>query len=200
MVRAFRLYTGPDNASHVMEGSVALDEHGEVVAIRFQESAPHSSFDWHDAPEPQYVITFSGTLEFTTRDGEKFILHPGDVLIATDDVGSGHRWRSELGQKRTFKRALPTGGCKQSLLRAVGFEGEEESQQQKDHQRRPDYVASLADTRHDRGELDGEQHSHKAREYGKPAKNRNHCRPVGCPSIVNTHDGKSSNEQESARH
>ena len=93
MVRAFRLYTGPDNASHVMEGTVALDQRADVVAIRFQESAPHSSFDWHDAPEPQYVITLSGTLEFTTRDGEKFILHPGDVLVATDDIGSGHRWR-----------------------------------------------------------------------------------------------------------
>jgi quercetin dioxygenase-like cupin family protein len=93
MVHAFRLYTGPDHASHVMEGTVALDERADVVAIRFQESAAHSSFDWHGAPEPQYVITLSGTLEFTTRDGEKFILHPGDVLVATDDVGSGHRWR-----------------------------------------------------------------------------------------------------------
>ena len=93
MVHAFRLYTGPDHASHVMEGTVILDERAHVVAIRFQESAAHSSFDWHDAPEPQYVITLSGTLEFTTRDGEKFILHPGDVLIATDDIGSGHRWR-----------------------------------------------------------------------------------------------------------
>ena len=34
-----------------------------------------------------------GTLEFTTRDGETFILHPGDVLLAADTTGSGHRWR-----------------------------------------------------------------------------------------------------------
>jgi len=39
------------------------------------------------------VITLSGTLEFITRDGEKFILRPGDVLIADDNVGTGHRWR-----------------------------------------------------------------------------------------------------------
>src|SRR5262245_2036280 len=54
---------------------------------------PHSAFDWHDAPEPQYVVTLAGTLEFTTRDGEIFVLRPGDVLVATDDVGSGHKWR-----------------------------------------------------------------------------------------------------------
>jgi quercetin dioxygenase-like cupin family protein len=93
MVRAFKLYSGPDQASHVMEGTVALDERTDVVAVHFQESPPHSSLDWHDAPERQYVVTLSGTLAFTTRDGETFVLHPGDVLVAADDVGSGHRWR-----------------------------------------------------------------------------------------------------------
>ncbi len=93
MLHAFKLYTGPDKASHVAEGSVAETERTEVVAIYFKESPPHSSLDWHDAPERQYVITLAGTLEFTTRDGEQFILRPGDVLVAEDDIGSGHKWR-----------------------------------------------------------------------------------------------------------
>jgi len=93
MLHAFKLYTGRDNASHVEEGTVAQNVRADVIAIHFKESASHSSFDWHDAPESQYVITLSGTLEFTTRDGEKFILRAGDVLIAADDVGSGHKWR-----------------------------------------------------------------------------------------------------------
>jgi quercetin dioxygenase-like cupin family protein len=93
MLRAFKLTTGTDNASHVEEGTLAQGDRTDVVAIRFEESPPHSSLDWHDAPEPQYVITLSGTLEFTTRDGETFILRPGDVLIAMDSAGSGHRWR-----------------------------------------------------------------------------------------------------------
>ena len=93
MLRAFKLYTGSDNVSHVAEGSVALDDPSDVVSIFFKESPPHSAFDWHDAPERQYVITLSGTLEFTTRDGETFVLRAGDVLLATDRVGSGHKWR-----------------------------------------------------------------------------------------------------------
>ncbi len=93
MVHAFKLYTGRDKASHVIEGTVALHRHTDVVAVHFEESAPRASFDWHDAPEQQYVITLSGTLEFTTRDGEAFVLRPGDVLVATDDAGSGHKWR-----------------------------------------------------------------------------------------------------------
>jgi len=93
MLHAFKLYTGADNASHVEEGTVAENDPTDVVAIHFKETPAHSSFDWHDAPEPQYVITLSGTLEFTTRDGETFVLRPGDVLVAADNVGSGHKWR-----------------------------------------------------------------------------------------------------------
>lgn len=93
MLHGFKLYTGPDKASHVLEGSIDVSSRSEVVAIHFQESPLHASLDWHTAPETQYVITLSGTLEFTTRDGETFVLRPGDVLVAADDVGSGHRWR-----------------------------------------------------------------------------------------------------------
>ena len=60
MLRAFKLTTGPDNASHVSEGTVMLDARADVVAVHFKESPPHSSFDWHDAPEMQYVLTLTG--------------------------------------------------------------------------------------------------------------------------------------------
>ncbi len=39
------------------------------------------------------MITLSGTLEFTIRNGETFVLRPGDVLLSEDDVGTGHKWR-----------------------------------------------------------------------------------------------------------
>jgi quercetin dioxygenase-like cupin family protein len=92
-MRAFKLYIGSDKASHVLEGEVALDQSTDVVSVHFKESPPHSALDWHDAPERQYVVTLSGTLEFTTRDDEVFILRPGDVLVADDPIGSGHKWR-----------------------------------------------------------------------------------------------------------
>ena len=92
-IRAIKLCTGPDNDSHVLEGTVAEHQRNDVVAIHFKETPAHSSYDWHNDPEPQYVITLSGTLEFSTRGGETFVLHPGDVLIATDHTGSGHKWR-----------------------------------------------------------------------------------------------------------
>lgn len=92
-MRAFKLFTGSDGASHVQQGSVKVEEQTEVISVHFKESPPHTSLDWHDAPQRQYVLTLSGTLEFTTRDGEVFVLRPGVVLVATDTIGSGHRWR-----------------------------------------------------------------------------------------------------------
>jgi quercetin dioxygenase-like cupin family protein len=41
----------------------------------------------------QLVITLSGTLDFQTREGKHFVLNPGDILLAEDTTGSGHRWR-----------------------------------------------------------------------------------------------------------
>jgi hypothetical protein len=66
-MRAIKLWTGKDNASHVLEGTLTLDRRTDVTTVHFKESPPHSSFDWHNAPEPQYVITLDGTLEFNSR-------------------------------------------------------------------------------------------------------------------------------------
>jgi len=92
-IRAFKLYTGADNASHVREGTMDETHRTEVIGIHFKETPAHSADDWHDSPESQYVITLSGTLEFTTRDGATFVVRPGDILLSEDRTGSGHRWR-----------------------------------------------------------------------------------------------------------
>lgn len=60
--------------------------------VRFEETAAGSALDWHQAPHRRYVITLSGVLRFTTRGGATFTLGPGDVLLAEDTAGGGHRW------------------------------------------------------------------------------------------------------------
>ena len=119
-IRAFKLYTGRDNASHVLEGTIDEKERTDVVAIHFKETPAHSSYDWHPDPEPQYVITLSGTLEFTTPSGETFVLRPGDVLLAEDNVGTGHKWR--LIDDQPWRRAyiVLKPGAKDSFVPKIG--------------------------------------------------------------------------------
>src|SRR6202044_4086791 len=74
-----------------------------VASISFQETASGGAFAWHTAPVRQLVITLSGTLDFQTREGEHFLIHPGDILLAEDTVGSGHSWR--LTDNQPWRRA-----------------------------------------------------------------------------------------------
>ena len=92
-IKAYKLCTGADNASHVLQGTIDQTQRNDVTSIHFKQTPAHASFDWHNDPEPQYVITLSGTLAFETRGGETFTLHPGEVLVAEDNTGSGHRWK-----------------------------------------------------------------------------------------------------------
>ncbi|TWB40982.1 cupin domain-containing protein [Nitrospirillum pindoramense] len=102
MIRCIRLWTGPDGNSLFEEGELEIGAglHGRasglpiaVHELSFQETATGGSFEWHQDPQPQFVITLSGTIEFEVKSGATFTIRPGDVLIAQDDSGSGHRWR-----------------------------------------------------------------------------------------------------------
>ena len=112
MIRCIRLWSGIDGASLFEDGSIELidAERGDfkslltnAVSISFRETASGGSFQWHNAPTRQFVITLSGTLEFETRDTKKFIIYPGDILLAEDTVGSGHKWR--LLDQNPWRRA-----------------------------------------------------------------------------------------------
>ena len=103
MIRCVRIWTGDDQNSHAEEGFIDLarSSRGDdlisgrlgTVHASFQETRSGSSFAWHTAPVRQLVITLSGTLDFTTRGGQHFTLRPGDVLLAEDTEGGGHRWK-----------------------------------------------------------------------------------------------------------
>lgn len=93
MIKAYKIYTGPDGHTHIATGTVIEGHLTNVTAIRFKETPPHSSYDWHPAPTTQYVLSLSGTLLFETALGETFMLRPGEVLLAMDTWGSGHKWK-----------------------------------------------------------------------------------------------------------
>jgi quercetin dioxygenase-like cupin family protein len=112
MIRCVRLWTGDDRNSHFEEGVIELkpgqrgDWHSNklaVATVSFQETASGGAFAWHTAPVRQLVVTLSGTLDFQTRDGGHFLLHPGNILLAEDTVGSGHSWK--LTDDSSWRRA-----------------------------------------------------------------------------------------------
>ena len=102
MIRCVRIWTGADGDSHFEEGVIDLakGERGDALStvvsgasLSFQETKSGGSYEWHKDPVPRFVITLSGTLEFETKGGERFTIRPGDILLAQDNTGSGHRWK-----------------------------------------------------------------------------------------------------------
>ena len=104
MIRAILLYTGADGHSHFTYGSINEGALLKAERTLFKETAAQSTYDWHTAPVTQYVITLSGILEFETKSGATFTLHPGDILVATDTTGTGHKWKliNEEPWKRVY--------------------------------------------------------------------------------------------------
>jgi quercetin dioxygenase-like cupin family protein len=102
MIRCVHLWTDSSDNSRHEEGFLEFGSgpHGDAatgkLAVKnasFEETASGGSLDWHTAPARQFVVTLSGTLEFLTRGGERFILRPGEILFAEDTAGGGHSWK-----------------------------------------------------------------------------------------------------------
>ena len=101
-IRLIRLFTGDDDQSHFSVGEIewketealnAISQSEPARTISFEETSAGASLDWHNAPHRQYVITLSGRLEFESRSGARQVVEPGDILLAEDTSGGGHRWR-----------------------------------------------------------------------------------------------------------
>lgn len=101
-IRLIRLFTGDDGQSHFAVGEIGWQRLQSINAstsgepartVTFEETAAGASLGWHNAPCRQYVITLTGRLEFETGAGERQVIEPGDVLLAEDTTGAGHRWR-----------------------------------------------------------------------------------------------------------
>jgi hypothetical protein len=102
MIRCIRIWTASDGNSLFEEGAIDLrgGDRGDflslvvgAVSLSFQETESGGSFEWHKDPVPRFVITLSGVLQFETRGGETFVIRPGDILLAEDNTGTGHRWK-----------------------------------------------------------------------------------------------------------
>jgi len=112
MIRCVRIWTAEDGNSSFEEGKIdlvggargdILSGNVPVTSISFRETKSGGTFDWHDAPARQFVVTLSGTLDFVTRRGEHFSIRPGDILLAEDTAGSGHSWK--LVDDQPWRRA-----------------------------------------------------------------------------------------------
>jgi hypothetical protein len=102
---AMRLYTGADGMSHFERVPVKFSTvPGEPSGIaRSEDHATAKAYvvraaagvfeDWHNADVRRYVVTIRGRAEIEVAAEQKFVAQPGDLFLAEDLTGKGHRFR-----------------------------------------------------------------------------------------------------------
>jgi mannose-6-phosphate isomerase-like protein (cupin superfamily) len=107
-MRITRLYTGTDNQSHFEDVEVPFESRGDfglftipepAKAVFFREIMAGYEYTWHCVVCREYVVVIEGTVEIEVGSGETRVFKKGDVLLAEDLTGQGHRTRV-VGKKQ----------------------------------------------------------------------------------------------------
>lgn len=105
-----RLYTGTDNESHFKDIEIDLESAGEIgelsekvnaTGIIFRRTGPDYDYDWHNAPQRQYIIMLNGAVDVEIGDGTVRRFSTGDILLVEDVTGRGHKSKAVNNEART---------------------------------------------------------------------------------------------------
>lgn len=98
-----RVYADGDGESHFDELEIPLRDAGEIGrlsderparSVIFRENDADYDYDWHNAPQKQYIVLLDGEIEIEVSDGERRKFAGGDILLVEDISGKGHRTRT----------------------------------------------------------------------------------------------------------
>ena len=87
-------FTEMDSQSHDLQPLGFYSPKFPADGIFFRDFAANLIYDWHNAPQIQYVIYLEGAVEIELSGGEKRVFYAGDIIMATDTTGKGHITRT----------------------------------------------------------------------------------------------------------
>jgi quercetin dioxygenase-like cupin family protein len=109
MFKVTKLYNDNNGDSHFEDIEIPLIEAGSVGKLSevlpangviFREVEPSYDWNFHTAPQKQYIILLDGEIEIETSLGEKRVFKAGEVLLVEDTTGKGHKTRNLQPVKR----------------------------------------------------------------------------------------------------
>lgn len=104
-----RLYTGADGEAHFEDIDIPLTDQGKIgwlsapipaTGMILRETGSDYDYDWHNAPQRQFILMLEGEVEIEVGDGTSRRFGPGDILLVEDTTGRGHRSRTVNQQPR----------------------------------------------------------------------------------------------------
>ena len=104
-----RIYSDSNGDSRFEDITIPLEDAGEigklsegipVKTVIFREVEAGYDYNFHNAPQKQYLVLIDGGVEIETSLGEVRQFHPGDILLLEDTEGKGHRTKNLEQKKR----------------------------------------------------------------------------------------------------
>jgi hypothetical protein len=109
MFQVCRIYSDASGDTHFENVTIPLTDKGIVgrlshtVAVDsmiFREVESSCDWDFHPAPQRQYIVLLDGEIEIETSLHEKRVFKGGDVLLMEDITGKGHKTKNLKTAKR----------------------------------------------------------------------------------------------------
>ena len=109
MFQITRVYSDNNGDTHFEDIEVPLKESGNIgklsdvlpaTGVIFREVEPTYDWNFHTAPQKQYIILLDGEIEIETSLGEKRIFKAGEILLVEDTTGKGHKTKNLQPKKR----------------------------------------------------------------------------------------------------
>lgn len=109
MFKITRIYSDDDGNSHFDDVHIPLKDAGMVgklsdpldaKSVIFREVVSSYDWDFHPAPQRQFIVLLEGEIEIETSLGDTRRFGAGEILLAEDTEGKGHRTKNVVAQNR----------------------------------------------------------------------------------------------------
>ena len=109
MFKITRIYSDANGDSHFEDLDISLKDAGsigslsdpiKVSEIIFRDVEPTYDYDFHNAPQRQYLVLLDGEIEIETSKGEIRQFKAGEILLLEDTTGKGHKTKNILPTRR----------------------------------------------------------------------------------------------------
>ena len=108
-MKVTRIYSDDFGDSAFEDIEIELKDAGEigklsnsfpVKEIIFRETGGDYDYNFHNAPQRQFIVLLDGKIGIETSKGEKRSFGAGEILLVEDTEGKGHKTKSLDGKRR----------------------------------------------------------------------------------------------------
>ena len=109
-MKVTRVYSDKNGNSQFEDIDIELFDNGEigqlsknidVKSLQFRKVSPDYDYDFHHAPQRQFIVLLDGGVEITTSLGETRQFQTGEILLMEDTTGKGHKTKNLERRERT---------------------------------------------------------------------------------------------------